>query len=158
MKEQLTKLNEQITNIIEMLDYAKDEKQLNIYLNHLWEATKEIRDRTISAEMYQFLDSLSYSGYTDDPFVERQLSKKDFEEFVDFYQKRNLEQVYKSSALKTLKTKYAPEYQEILDFFKETDMDPNEVEYMGNSRYLYRNAVIFTFEYSPAQVRLQWLM
>ena len=44
MKEQLTKLNEQITNIIEMLDYAKDEKQLNIYLNHIWEATKEIRN------------------------------------------------------------------------------------------------------------------
>lgn len=44
MKEQLTKLNEQITNIIEMLDYAKDEKQLNIYLNHLWEVTKEIRN------------------------------------------------------------------------------------------------------------------
>ena len=43
------------------------------------------------------------------------LSKKDFEEFIDFYQKRNLEQVYKSSALKTLKTKYLPEYQEILD-------------------------------------------
>ena len=30
--------------LIEMLDYAKDEKQLNIYLNHLWEATKEIRN------------------------------------------------------------------------------------------------------------------
>ena len=119
---------------------------------------EEIRDRTISAEMYQFLDSLSYSGYTDDPFVERQLSKKDFEEFVDFYQKRNLEQVYKSSALKTLKTKYAPEYQEILDFFKETDMDPNEVKYLGHRRYIYRNAVIFTFEYSPAQVVLQWQM
>ena len=44
MKEQLTKLNEQITNIIEMLVYAKDEKQLNIYLNHLWEVTKEIRN------------------------------------------------------------------------------------------------------------------
>ena len=44
MKEQLTKLNEQITNIIEMLDYAKNEKQLNIYLDHLWEATKEIRN------------------------------------------------------------------------------------------------------------------
>ena len=44
MKEQLTKLNEEITNIIEMLDYAKDEKQLKIYLDHLWEATKEIRN------------------------------------------------------------------------------------------------------------------
>ena len=44
MKEQLTKLNEQITNIIEMLDYAKDEKHLNIYLDHLWEVTKEIRN------------------------------------------------------------------------------------------------------------------
>ena len=44
MKEQLTKLNEQITNIIEMLDYAKDEKQLNIYLDHLWEVTKEVRN------------------------------------------------------------------------------------------------------------------
>ena len=44
MKEQLTKLNEQITNIIEMLEYANDEKKLNIYLNHLWEVTKEIRN------------------------------------------------------------------------------------------------------------------
>ena len=44
MKEQLTKLNEQIANIIEMLDYAKDEKQVNIYLNYIWEATKEIRN------------------------------------------------------------------------------------------------------------------
>ena len=44
MKEELTKLNEQITNIIEMLDYAKNEKQLNIYLNDLWEVTKEIRN------------------------------------------------------------------------------------------------------------------
>ena len=69
-----------------------------------------------------------------------------------------MEQVYKSSALKTLKTKYAPEYQEILDFFKETDMDPNEVKYLGHRRYIYRNAVIFTFEYSPAQVVLQWQM
>ena len=44
MKEQLTKLNEQITNIIEMLDYADTEKKLNIYLNDLWEVTKEIRN------------------------------------------------------------------------------------------------------------------
>lgn len=44
MKEQLINLNKQITNIIEMLDYAKNEKQLNIYLNNLWEATKEIRN------------------------------------------------------------------------------------------------------------------
>lgn len=44
MKEELTNLNKQITNIIEMLDYAKNEKQLNIYLNNLWEATKEIRN------------------------------------------------------------------------------------------------------------------
>ena len=156
---------EQIKKIVkEASPYVKDEMLRKVKTKEDYEILKtspkyeEIRDRTISAEMYQFLDSLSYSGYTDDPFVERQLSKKDFEEFVDFYQKRNLEQVYKSSALKTLKTKYAPEYQEILDFFKETDMDPNEVEYMGNSRYMYRNAVIFTFEYSPAQVRLEWLM
>lgn len=44
MKEELTKLNNDLNNIIEMLDYAKDEKQLNIYLNHLWEVTKEIRN------------------------------------------------------------------------------------------------------------------
>ena len=44
VKEQLTNLNNTITNIIEMLDYAKDEKQLNIYLNSIWEMTKEIRN------------------------------------------------------------------------------------------------------------------
>ena len=44
MKEELTKLNEHITNVIEMLDYAKNEKQLNIYLNDIWETTKEIRN------------------------------------------------------------------------------------------------------------------
>ena len=44
LKEQLVKLNEHITNVIEMLDYAKNEKQLNIYLDDLWETTKEIRD------------------------------------------------------------------------------------------------------------------
>ena len=43
-KEQLTNLNNTITNIIEMLDYAKDEKHLNIYLDHLWEITKQIRN------------------------------------------------------------------------------------------------------------------
>lgn len=51
MKEQLTKLKEQLTHLnnnindfIEVLDYAKDEKQLNIYLNSIWEMTKEIRN------------------------------------------------------------------------------------------------------------------
>ena len=44
LKEQLTILNEHITNIIEMLDYAKDQKHVNIYLNDLWETTKEIRN------------------------------------------------------------------------------------------------------------------
>ena len=44
LKEQLVKLNEHITNVIEMLDYAKNEKQLNIYLDDLWETTKEIRN------------------------------------------------------------------------------------------------------------------
>ena len=156
---------EQIKKIVkEASPYVKDEMIRKVTPEQDYEILKrspiyeDIRDRTISAEMYQFLDSLSYSGYTDDPFVERQLSKKDFEEFVDFYQKRNLEQVYKSSALKTLKTKYLPEYQEILDFFEEKDMDPNEVEYLGHSRYMYRNAVIFSFEYSPAQVTLQLQM
>ena len=156
---------EQVKKIVkEASPYVKDEMIRKVTTEEDYEILKrspkyeEIRDRTISAEMYQFLDSLSYSGYTDDPFVERQLSKKDFEEFIDFYQKRNLEQVYKSSALKTLKTKYLPEYQEILDFFEEKDMDPNEVKYLGHRRYMYRNAVIFTFEYSPAQVMLEWLM
>ena len=44
LKEQLAKLNEHITNVIEMLDYAKNEKQLNIYLDDLWETTKQIRN------------------------------------------------------------------------------------------------------------------
>lgn len=32
-------MKEELTNIIEMLDYAE-----NIYLNYLWEVTKEIRN------------------------------------------------------------------------------------------------------------------
>ena len=44
MKEELTKLNEHITNVIEMINYANTEKKLNIYLNDLWETTKEIRN------------------------------------------------------------------------------------------------------------------
>lgn len=44
LKEQLTHLNNNITDFIEVLDYAKDKKQLNIYLNSIWEMTKEIRN------------------------------------------------------------------------------------------------------------------
>ena len=44
LKEQLTHLNNNINDFIEILDYAKDEKQLNIYLNSIWEMTKEIRN------------------------------------------------------------------------------------------------------------------
>lgn len=44
IKEQLTNLNKNITNIIEVLDTAKNEKQLNTYLDYLWEATKQIRN------------------------------------------------------------------------------------------------------------------
>ncbi len=44
LKEQLTKLNNDIAYVIEVLDTAKNEKQLNTYFNHIWEATKEIRN------------------------------------------------------------------------------------------------------------------
>lgn len=44
MKEQLINLNNTITNLIKILDCAKDERQLNIYLDQIWKATKEIRD------------------------------------------------------------------------------------------------------------------
>ena len=51
MKEQLTDVKERLTNlkntigfIIEELDYAKNERQVNIYLDDLWEVTKEIRN------------------------------------------------------------------------------------------------------------------
>ena len=51
MKEQLTNIKEKLTNlkntigfIIEELDYAKNERQVNIYLDDLWEVTKEIRN------------------------------------------------------------------------------------------------------------------
>ena len=51
MKEQLTNMKERLTNlkntigfIIEELDYAKNERQVNIYLDDLWEVTKEIRN------------------------------------------------------------------------------------------------------------------
>lgn len=51
MKEQLNNVKETLTNlkntigfIIEELDYAKNERQVNIYLDDLWEVTKEIRN------------------------------------------------------------------------------------------------------------------
>ena len=44
VKERLTNLNNTITNLIEMLEYAKNERQVNIYLDRLWEVTKEIRN------------------------------------------------------------------------------------------------------------------
>ena len=51
MKEELNNVKERLTNlkntigfIIEELDYAKNERQVNIYLDDLWEITKEIRN------------------------------------------------------------------------------------------------------------------
>lgn len=51
MKEELNNVKERLTNlkntigfIIEELDYAKNERQVNIYLDDLWEVTKEIRN------------------------------------------------------------------------------------------------------------------
>lgn len=44
MKEQLTKLNNDLNNAIEMLNTTNDEKKLNIYRNAIWEITKRIRD------------------------------------------------------------------------------------------------------------------
>ena len=62
-----------------------------------------------------------------------------------------------TSTVKTLKSKYGPEYQEITSFFNEKDMDSNELEYLGQNRYLYRNTVIISFENSPAQVMVEWI-
>ena len=44
VKETLTNLNNTIGFIIEELDYAKNERQVNNYLDRLWEVTKEIRN------------------------------------------------------------------------------------------------------------------
>ena len=44
VKERLTNLNNTIGFIIEELDYAKNERQVNNYFNRLWEVTKEIRN------------------------------------------------------------------------------------------------------------------
>ena len=44
VKERLTNLNNTIGFIIEALDYAKNEKQVNNYFDRLWEVTKEIRN------------------------------------------------------------------------------------------------------------------
>ena len=44
VKERLTNLNNTITFIIEELDYAKNERQVNNHFNRLWEVTKEIRN------------------------------------------------------------------------------------------------------------------
>ena len=139
----------------EMLRKVKTKEDYNILRTS--PKYEELRDKQLAVQMYQFLDSLAYSGYTDDPFVERKLSNKDFEEFAEFYKKRNLEQVYQKSTVKTLKNKYGPEYQEVTSFFNEKDMDSNELEYLGQNRYLYRNTVIISFENSPAQVVVEWI-
>ena len=65
--------------------------------------------------------------------------------------------MYQKSTIKTLKSKYGPEYQEITSFFNERDMDSNELEYLGQSRYLYRNTVMISFEDSPVQVIVEWM-
>lgn len=44
VKERLTNLNNTIGFIIEELDYAKNERQVNNYFDRLWEVTKEIRN------------------------------------------------------------------------------------------------------------------
>ena len=48
MKEQLNNVKERLTNlnnnIIEMLDYADTERKVNIYLDHIWEITRLIRN------------------------------------------------------------------------------------------------------------------
>ena len=44
VKETLTNLNNTIGFIIEELDYAKNERQVNNYFDRLWEVTKEIRN------------------------------------------------------------------------------------------------------------------
>ena len=44
VKERLTNLNNTIGFIIEVLDCAKNDKQVNNYFDRLWEVTKEIRN------------------------------------------------------------------------------------------------------------------
>lgn len=44
VKERLTNLNNTIGFIIEELDYAKNERQVNNYFDRLWEVTREIRN------------------------------------------------------------------------------------------------------------------
>ena len=43
-KEELTRLNNRITKYIEALDTAENEKQLNAYLNYIWDVTRQIRN------------------------------------------------------------------------------------------------------------------
>ena len=43
-KEELTNLNNTISFIIEELDYAKNERQVNNYFDRLWEVTRQIRN------------------------------------------------------------------------------------------------------------------
>ena len=44
MNKQLTKLNNDLNNAIEMLSTTNDEKKLNIYRDVIWEITKQIRN------------------------------------------------------------------------------------------------------------------
>ena len=43
-KEELTKINNRLTKYIEALDTAENEKQLNFYLDSIWEVTRQIRN------------------------------------------------------------------------------------------------------------------
>lgn len=118
----------------------------------------ELRDKILAAEMYVFLDSQFYSKYTDDPFVVRKLSGEDFREFGEVLEKRNMKRIYQNSTIKTLKTKYKAAYDGIIAAFQEEDMDADELEYIGSSKYIYRNAVLINFTYSPMQVSIEWLI
>ena len=44
VKEKITNLSNTIGIIIEELDYAKNDRQVNNYFDRLWEVTKEIRN------------------------------------------------------------------------------------------------------------------
>lgn len=43
-KEELTKINNRITKYIEKLDTAENDREVNIYLDYIWEVTRQIRN------------------------------------------------------------------------------------------------------------------
>ena len=117
---------------------------------------KELRDRRLSVDLFQFLYSPVSTQPTDDPFVEFKVGEADFEGMYDLYKKEEKARTYQNASIKGIKEHWPKEYKAICAAFDESEMDPYQMEYLGSRRYLYRGSLYISFEDSPVQIILSW--